>query len=212
VLTVEQVTRLKQYKQEPIDLYEMMPGMPTAYPGFLTTDWYPRNVPEALRKLLLSGIVEGLQGSSSADKSDLLREAEYVQQELNNASSREFEMPEDRRARQHAIKATRRLAAGRRYWEQQGGWTCEQEGMTIKCEPGSWSAKLVDEAQQQAGAQFLPRAPLFKDVEEQSAVIPGTALTADVAWVPPKPQQFDFCFGVQLQEGEQPPDFVVHIM
>lgn len=31
--------------------------------GFLSTEWYPRNVPEALRKLLLSGVMARLQAS-----------------------------------------------------------------------------------------------------------------------------------------------------
>ncbi|PRW60429.1 Ulp1 protease carboxy-terminal domain isoform A [Chlorella sorokiniana] len=190
-----EVERLKSYKWEPMAMFEGSEA--SCYPGFLTTMWYPRNVPEALRKLLLGGIISRLQGQGGASAtSSLLEQAGRVQQISHTASKRPFEMPAERRSRQLQEKQRRQLAAGRRLWGQQGGWT-SASGAT--CRQGWWSIDVTEELKEELR---YGDGPIFEfaDVQHMEGT-PGQ-------FSPPKPQEFDFCFGVEL--GQQPPPLVIH--
>ncbi|PRW60677.1 ubiquitin-like-specific protease 2A [Chlorella sorokiniana] len=193
-LTSRQVELLKKYKENVKDLNE--PSKHDAkddsrwYPGFLTTEWYPLNVPEALRKLLLSGIVTGLKAQSgSPAHAALLARASEVRKLLDAASQRQFEMPAQRLSKQLEMKRGRLLAAGRRYWGRVG-WVGEGLSGIVMCSKGLWSILL----------RGNPRTTglRFEDMQYPSGALP-------------KPADFDLCFGVPLKQGQQPPPFVIHI-
>ncbi|KAL4452223.1 hypothetical protein ABPG75_007885 [Micractinium tetrahymenae] len=111
VIDAKAVAQLAEYRVHLRDLFE---GTPHCYPGFLTRDWYPGNVPESLRKRVLQGMI-GLikeQALEPVQQARLLDRAQEVMAQLRAKSKRPFDMPEKRRQKQQQEKEERRLKAG----------------------------------------------------------------------------------------------------